>query len=321
MVTVISTFAGCGGSSLGYRLAGYKELLAIDYDKAAVETFRLNFPEIPIWDKDIYSISSQEILMFCNLEKGELDILDGSPPCQGFSLAGKMNITDSRNNLYKEFTRLLLGLQPKVFVMENVGSLVKGRMKGIFKDIMNSLEACGYNVKCRLMNTMYYGVPQRRQRLIWIGVRKDLNISPSYPKPFAYPITVREAFIGLPIQYQEKELPEREKKLWKRTKKGNNLSQAAVRLFNQKNCNFTHCRLDWNSPSPTICTVRDILHPDECRSLTIAELKRLSSFPDDFQFIGSFCQQWKVIGNAVPPLLIKAIAKHIKSEILKDNNG
>jgi len=105
--TVISTFAGCGGSSLGYKWAGYKELLAIEWEDNAVQTFKLNFPEIPVWQRDICSVTGKEILDFCNIKRGELDLFDGSPPCQGFSTAGKRQVKDSRNDLFKEYVRLV----------------------------------------------------------------------------------------------------------------------------------------------------------------------------------------------------------------------
>jgi len=165
--TVISIFAGCGGSSLGYKMAGYKELLAIEWDDNAVETFKLNF-DCPIWKRDIREVTGKEILDFCNIKPTELDILDGSPPCQGFSTAGKRQVTDERNDLFKEFVRLINELQPKVFVMENVSGMVKGKMRGWFKEIMFALKATDYNVKCKLMNAVNYEVPQSRQRLIWI---------------------------------------------------------------------------------------------------------------------------------------------------------
>lgn len=175
--TLISTFAGCGGSSLGYKLAGYKELLAIDFEKNAVETFALNFPEVPVWQKDITKVTGKEILEFCKIKKGELDLFDGSPPCQGFSTAGKRKLTDTRNDLFKDFVRLIIDLQPKVFVMENVSGMMKGGYKGKFNEIVQTLKDTGYNVKVKLMNAMWYEVPQSRERLIFIGIKKDLFFS------------------------------------------------------------------------------------------------------------------------------------------------
>jgi DNA (cytosine-5)-methyltransferase 1 len=169
--TVVSLFAGCGGSSLGYSMAGYRELLAVEWDDHAVETFKANFPEVPVYHGDIAKLSVDECLRLADIRPGELDVLDGSPPCQGFSTAGKRKMDDGRNQLFREYVRLLRGLQPKVLVMENVSGMVKGKMKLIFVEILQELKASGYHVSARLMNAMYYDVPQSRQRMIFIGVR------------------------------------------------------------------------------------------------------------------------------------------------------
>ena len=140
----------------------------------ARDTFKLNFPEVPVWHGDIAKLSIEECLRITGLQPGELDVLDGSPPCQGFSTAGKRKMDDGRNQLFREYVRLLRGLEPKVFVMENVRGMVLGRMKLIFAEIMRELKASGYKVSARLMNAMYFGVPQSRQRMIFIGIREDL---------------------------------------------------------------------------------------------------------------------------------------------------
>jgi len=315
--TIISTFAGCGGSSLGYQWAGFKELLAIDFDKNAVETFKLNFPEVPIWQKDICTVTGREILDFCNIKKGEFDILDGSPPCQGFSTAGKRKVTDSRNDLFKEFVRLVNDLQPKVFVMENVSGMVKGKMKGKFIEIIQTLKSLNYEVKAKLMNAMWYEVPQSRKRIIFIGVRKDLNKIPSYPEPLKKIITVREALKNCQISEIKYFTNNKELYLIPLIKQGENMSKR-----HPKGWGFNLHRCNANKPCCTITkTMRTsqtgILHYFEDRFLTISELKRLSSFPDDFQFIGKFEDQWARIGNAVMPKFMYHIAKHIKENILE----
>ena len=203
---VISTFAGCGGSSLGYKMAGFKELLAIDFDTNAVETFKLNF-DCPVWLRDIKTVTADEILKFTGIKKGELDILDGSPPCQGFSTAGNRQVNDDRNGLFKEFVRLIEGLEPKVFVMENVSGMAKGKMKGAFIEIIKTLKSLNYKVKCKLMNAKYYNVPQSRERLIFIGVRKDLDIEPSYPEPNNKVIKFKNAITGID-DYTDRKLPD-----------------------------------------------------------------------------------------------------------------
>ena len=179
--TVISTFAGAGGSSLGYSMAGFRELLAVEWDNNAVETFKLNFHDVPVYHGDIAKLSVDEILSMTGLQVGELDVFDGSPPCQGFSTAGKRQLDDPRNQLFREYVRLLRGLKPKVFIMENVSGMVKGVMKLVFVEILKELKASGYKVSARLLNAMYFGVPQSRQRMIFVGVREDLGIEPSHP--------------------------------------------------------------------------------------------------------------------------------------------
>ena len=158
-------------------MAGYRELLAVEWDDNAVETFHLNFPDVPVYHGDIAKLSVEECMRLAGLTgPGELDVLDGSPPCQGFSTAGKRDFGDDRNQLFREYVRLLRGLRPKVFVMENVSGMVKGIMKLIFADIMRELKASGYIVSARLLNAMYFNVPQSRERMIFIGVRDDLGI-------------------------------------------------------------------------------------------------------------------------------------------------
>jgi len=169
--TVISTFAGGGGSSLGYSMAGFREVLLVEWDDNAADTLRLNFPAVPLFHGDIAKLSVEEALDRAQLQPGALDVLDGSPPCQGFSTAGRRDFGDSRNQLFREYVRLLRGLRPKVFVMENVSGMVKGGMKLIFAEVLQELKASGYEVKARLLNAMFYGVPQSRERMIFIGTR------------------------------------------------------------------------------------------------------------------------------------------------------
>jgi len=315
--TVISLFAGCGGSSLGYSRAGFKELLAIDFDKNAVETFRLNFPDVPCWQEDISKISGRKIMSFCRIRKGELGLLDASPPCQGFSLCGKRRVNDSRNDLFMEFVRLVKELKPKVFVMENVTGMIKGRMKGRFIEIMNILKALPYQVKCKIMNSMYYGVPQSRERLIWIGLRNDLKKEPSFPVPQKRKIPAREALVGLP-EDNSRTLKELGLEIWTKCRPGETFDR-----YHPKGYWFNGRKINPYKPCPTVeKTVipgggGGLFHWAYPRSLNIAELKRLSSFPDDFKLIGRFREQWARIGNAVMPKFMEAIAKHIKETVLE----
>ena len=191
--TVASLFAGCGGSSLGWSAAGFREVLAVEWDEKARETFALNFPDVPIWGGDIRELSVEEFMGLASIKAGELDVLDGSPPCQGFSTAGKREYADVRNQLYNDFVRLLEGARPKAFVMENVSGMVKGKMKLLFADATRKLKAAGYRVSCRLLDASWLGVPQSRRRLIWIGIREDLEIDPAHPDPLSYRYSLRDA--------------------------------------------------------------------------------------------------------------------------------
>lgn len=322
--TVISTFAGGGGSSLGYSMAGYRELLAVEWDNNAVETFRLNFPDVPVYHGDIAKLSVEECLRLAGVELGELDILDGSPPCQGFSTAGKRIMDDPRNQLFREYIRLLRGLRPKVFVMENVSGMVKGKMKLIFAEIMRELKASGYRVSARLMNAMYFNVPQSRERMIFIGVREDLGIEPSHPRAESKPVTVREA-ISDKQDIQDNDSCH----IWiDETLSGRNTAtyKLAAKVKQGQKYAGQQRRAIWNKPFPTITKpssdgmgINQYLrnshcHPLYTRTFSVRELARGASYPDQFKFTG--LEGANRIGNSVPPLFMRSVALHIKREIL-----
>jgi DNA (cytosine-5)-methyltransferase 1 len=315
--TVISTFAGGGGSSLGYKWAGFKELLAIDFDKNAVETFRANFPDVPIWERDIRTVQTNEILELCKIKVGELDVFDGSPPCQGFSTAGKRQVKDERNDLFKPYANLIKELQPKVFVMENVSGMIKGKMKGKFLEIMKVLKGMNYNVKVKLMNAKYYEVPQSRERLIFIGVRNDLNVESTFPTPLNKIITVREVLSGLinienELSEAFNKTPKYIKPLLEKMKDYETASKYSDGIKY-----FSHKRNGINKPSRTILKQPDTYHHCENRLLTLSELKILSSFPKDYIFVGDLIKNYNRIGNAVMPKMMYHIAKNIRENILE----
>ncbi len=290
--TVISTFAGCGGSSLGYSMAGFRELLAVEWDQNAVDTFRLNFPEVPVWHGDIAKLSVDECLERAGIQPGQLDVFDGSPPCQGFSTAGKREMADPRNQLFREYVRLLRGLQPKVFIMENVSGMVKGKMKLIFAEILRELKACGYLVSARLMNAMYFNVPQSRQRMIFVGTRDDLGIAPSHPRGQHAPICALCSIVGI----QDTQNP------------------YAIRNFNQARRFLSH-----HLPAPTLTKSEvpgsDLPFAGETR-IGDKRAAVIASFPPAFQFAGLWTDAVNRIGNSVPPLFMRAIAGHIRTHIL-----
>jgi DNA (cytosine-5)-methyltransferase 1 len=285
--TYISTFAGCGGSSLGYKWAGGRGLLAVEFDANAAATYRANFAT-PVLERDICSVTAAEVLKLTGLRVGELDVLDGSPPCQGFSTAGKRVLHDPRNSLFREFVRLIEGLQPKVFVMENVSGMVKGKMKYVFAEVMRCLKATGYTVRCQLLNAMYFNVPQSRERLVWIGVRKDLaarGLGPQFPKAQGKPIPLKQ------------------------------VAQDVVSCRSQGNN-------PWIASDRACCTITKTpytgifrLVSGSTREPTEDELKIIGSFPADFIF-GSKTNAWERIGNCVPPRFMQAIAECVRDTVL-----
>ena len=203
---VASTFSGAGGSCLGYRMAGFKVVWANEFVPMAQESYKANAaPDCVLDGRNIKHIQPHDILAATGLKVGELDLFDGSPPCQAFSTAGKREkgwgkdkkyehgATQKNETLFDEYIRLLRGLQPKVFVAENVSGLVKGTAKGMFLQILAAMKASGYRVTCRVLDAQWLGVPQQRQRTIFIGVRNDLNKEPVHPLPLLYRYSVRDA--------------------------------------------------------------------------------------------------------------------------------
>jgi DNA (cytosine-5)-methyltransferase 1 len=320
--SVVTTFSGCGGSSLGYTWAGGKVLLGVEWDKNAVETYRSNFPKTKIYHGDICKLTVADALRMAGLKAGELDVFDGSPPCQGFSTAGKQNFGDERNQLFREYVRLLRGLRPKVFVMENVSGMVKGKMKIIFAEILRELKGSGYRVSAKLLNSQYFNVPQSRERMIFIGVRNDLPCVPSHPTGRGKPISAGTAVRGVAVDADEIQmlLDAGQKYIayadWHRLKPG----QARTKLG--ETSGFSCRRIDPRRPCPTVTknegniALHGMMHWDERRRFTVNEYKRFSSFPDDFRFSGSWSDAVQRIGNSVPPRFMQAIAEHIRDEIL-----
>lgn len=317
-MNVVSLFSGCGGSSLGYTQAGCKVLLAVEYDSHAAEMYRLNFPNTKLYHGDIAELTGENTCQLAGVLPGELDILDASPPCQGFSTAGKRIFHDTRNQLFREYVRLLKHLQPKVTVMENVAGLVQGKMRLIFAECLRELKSCGYRVRARLFNTSSFGVPQARKRLIVIGVRNDLNIEPSFPKPQGPIVSIMEAIKGADVSGVPT-LSKQYAEVYHRIPFGGNVSDVWKTGTHFSDCIKPH-------PNKPCCTLpkmqtgkgfATICHPFEPRALSIGEAKRIQTFPDDFILTGKYSDQWARIGNSVPPLFMRQIAGHIRQYILE----
>ena len=359
---VVSTFSGAGGSSLGYRMAGFKILWANEFIPAAQEVYRANFPNTFLDKRDIRIVKPEEILKTIGMKRGELDLLDGSPPCASFSTAGNRNrdwgkikkYSDTKqrtDDLFFEYVRILDGLQPKVFLAENVSGLVKGVAKGYFLMILAALKGCGYRVKAKLLDAQWLGVPQKRQRIIFIGVRNDLEIYPQFPKPFPYRYRIKDAIpwaitvrygggFGNELWTSADTLPT--DTVGSQPSRGNNINnnnfkievEADISRFaigkewdnlkpGEKSKKYINLiKPSWEHPCNTITTpsglisAATVVHPTEKRRFSITELKRICAFPEDFILTGTYAQQWERLGRSVPPLMMRVIARVIRDKIL-----
>jgi DNA (cytosine-5)-methyltransferase 1 len=350
----ISTFSGCGGSSLGYKMAGYRVLYANEFIPAAQETYRANHKGTLLDTRDIRKVQPRDILDAIGKNPGELDLMDGSPPCASFSTAGKREAgwgqvkkySDTKqrtDDLFFEFTRLLTGIQPKVFVAENVSGLVKGTAKGYFLEILAALKECGYRVKCKVLDAQWLGVPQSRQRTIFVGVRNDLAADPAHPSPLPYRYTVRDALPWIVKAVQDPKgqfaIQEASDKpvFWIKAGSASHVyveAESDISRYctgrewdklapgEQSDRYFNLVKAHPDKPVPTICSshgsgsIASVTHPTEKRKFAIAELKRLCGFPDDFVLTGSYAQQWERLGRAVPPVMMSHIAATVRDKIL-----
>lgn len=368
MSIIIDLFAGCGGLSTGYEMAGFEIPLAVEKDEWASETYSFNHPNTRVLTGDITQVTDLDNLL---PEGTEVEGVIGGPPCQGFSLSGKRDKKDPRNSLFMDFVRFVNHFQPKFFMMENVPGLLSMTTDAgdSVKDlIMAEYEKAGYNATYKILNAAEYGVPQSRTRVIFIGIRKDLPFIPEelHPTPI-YPegkqLTIDDAIMDLPqiLSGQGTETqpytmePQNDYQRWIRgnctsitnhiamrhtqrlidrfsvIKQGQSLadvpaehmqrqrgdsSKTSGKVYSQNNM-----RPYGNRPSPTIAASfqSNFVHPHLNRNYTAREAARIQSFPDWYVFKGKRTtmsweknlSQYNQIGNAVPPLLAKAIADNI----------
>ena len=213
---VIDLFCGCGGFSKGFQEAGFNLRFGIDIWKDALVTYKKNFPNTVVLNEDINIVSGEQILSLCGMSADEVDVIIGGPPCQGFSVSGKRLIDDELNKLYKSFVRIVGELRRKVFVMENVPGLVR-LFKGVFgPQVMEDFSNIGYHVKMKILSSDNYGVPQKRARVFFVGVRNDIadKVEFQYPNPTTGPgtdtpaITCKEAISDLDFVPDDRAYPE-----------------------------------------------------------------------------------------------------------------
>ena len=378
--TVISTFSGGGGSSCGYKLAGGKVVVANEFVLEGRNTYAENYPDTVILPDDIKELSGKDFLDAAGIGVGELDILDGSPPCSAFSVAGKLshniheeeridlfgnvtiekvsgkhsdgwnqtkNYSDGKTvenieDLFFEFLRIAEEIKPKVIIAENVKGLTIGEAKTYFNKILNTFEEIGYEVCAQVLDSRYYGVSQTRSRVIFIAVRQDvlssiglnfMSLSTLFPDPSNIVIPVKDVMVGLEYDAEEvKYLTEKftNTAYWKQTGSKMPIDPEKVLTggdYHPKGHHFNLKRVSQYAPAPTLTamgsadTTAGAFHWIEPRKLTLGELKRIMSLPDDFKLTGKWNQKAERIGRMVPPLMMKAIATSVYEKVLEKYNG
>lgn len=431
--TVVSTFAGGGGSSTGYKLAGGNVLAMNEFVEEAQKTYHKNYPETPIMPGDIKELTGKDFLDKIGLEPGELDILDGSPPCSAFSMAGSVSRGGGKHSdgwgqtkkysdgkkveniedLFFEFLRVANEIRPKVIIAENVAGLDMGEAKNYKTKILETFEEIGYSTTYKVLDSSNYGVPQTRKRIIFIGVRNDVMnkieltdvsaLKDRFPNESFVRYNLGDAFENL--EYDQSELSD----LFEETKKGShyltllemNKGEKRYKIpfkhlethkaekglverldkkgnvevvmkpwfkvlpsnkddpkikemmllhcrdskgsgtyeknynkiqpikgidpdkvltgcdFHDKGHHFNMKRVSRHQPCPTITATGGLYHWSEMRKLTLGELKRAMSLPDDFVLTGKWKQKAERIGRMVPPRMTQAIAESVYEKILK----
>jgi DNA (cytosine-5)-methyltransferase 1 len=344
--TAIDLFSGAGGMSLGLSHAGFDIVAAIDNDPVAVATYVRNLGHHVIC-RPIEQISASELLSRAGLKVGECTVLAGGPPCQGFSLQRRGDRIDPRNDLVFEFIRLVEGVRPLFFVMENVGGLLSKHGTPFLREIEARASAVNYKISIGLLNAADYGVPQTRKRAFLIGQMEGVSsVSFQFPGPtIDRAMTVRDAIWDLPSppedgskhhlienHYRESRLSKLNIERIKYVPPGGGRDDLPphLQLECHKNTNHRHKdvygRLQWDAPAGTITARFDsftrgrFAHPEEHRSITIREGARLQTFPDNFVFEGNREDQARQVGNAVPPRLAETLGRSIL-DVLKTHES
>ena len=324
---VIELFAGAGGMALGWEKAGLKTILLNDFDKYCCATLKKNRPNWNIVEGDVERINFTEY-------KEMVDVVTGGFPCQAFSYAGKkMGFEDTRGTLFYEFARAIKETNPKICVAENVRGLLSHENGKTLQTMVNSLNELGYNVlEPKLLKAIYYKVPQKRERLFLVGIRRDLPINNfHFPLPYEKTYTVKDAlkkselFKSNVPKSRGQEYPEYKKEIMKLIPQGGYWRDLPENLQKEYMMKSYYLgggktgmarRMSWDEPSLTLTCApaqkqTERCHPKETRPFTVREYARIQTFPDDWQFDGSLSQQYKQIGNAVPVNLAYEVGKEV----------
>ena len=320
---VASLFCGCGGTDVGllgdfdflgkhYESNGMEIVYANDIDDNACNIFKENFGITPD-NRDIREVKSEEI--------PEFDILTGGFPCQSFSIIAqnpkRLGVKDESGKLFFEMCRILRERQPKCFIAENVKGILTANKKSAFPLIMKEFEESGYDVQYRILNSANYGVPQKRERVIIVGFRKDLNVNFSFPD-----VEIEDENNFAPLKKViEKKVDEKyffsERAVAGMMKKRESMNKGRAQDIN-KPCNTVGAHLakvSLNSTDPVL------MEDKRYRRFTPREVARIQSFPDDFELVGSEAAQYRALGNAIPPVMFWYVAKAVSGKLQENING
>lgn len=341
---IVDLFCGAGGFTLGFEMAGFNSVLAIDKWDDAVNTYNHNRNNKDALSIDINDYSNEMIKDLIN--KNDICGVIGGPPCQGFSMVGKREVGDERNSLYLQYVRFVKEISPSFFILENVKGLLSME-KGIYKeDIIKRFSQLGYNVCYKLLKASDYGVPQSRERVFFVGLKKQLFGNKFFDFDDVQKsdiISTYDALCDLPsldnhedcTKYKTTPINEFQKLMRKNStslvnnevtnhseqtikiisiiKDGGNIRDLPEEYYKVRNYNAAFKRMNSKLPSGTIdCGHRNYFHYKENRIPTARESARIQSFPDNYHFVGNKGSQYTQVGNAVPVLLSRAIAKAIK---------
>ncbi|MGA9795908.1 MAG: DNA cytosine methyltransferase [Rhizomicrobium sp.] len=335
-LAAIDLFSGCGGLSLGLQRAGFRILAAVDTDELAMETYRLNHSGVKTINKDIRKVSPNRLMKTLGLRKGQLALLAGCPPCQGFStlrtLNGKNDIDEPMNDLIFEFVRFVRAFLPRAIMIENVPGLANDERIVAFR---KRIEKLGYTHATKVLDASDFGVPQRRKRMIMIAVRNAKAVE--FAAPSKRKRSVRGAIKSLSApeksrdpmhNYETRRTPGVLKRISKVPKDGGSRSDLRknYRLACHDRCSGfkdVYGRMRWSAPAPTITggcinpSKGRFLHPEQDRAITLREAAMLQGFPKSYNFEmrRGLYPTAQMIGNAFPPEFAARHAKTIKRKL------
>lgn len=312
--TVFEIFAGAGGMALGFEKAGLEIKYLLENDSNCCNTLRKNRPNWNIMQEDIRNV---------DFKKYKVDIVSGGFPCQPFSHAGhKLGFEDTRGSLFYEFARALKEIKPKIFIAENVEAIIRNNDGKTFKTILEIFDSFGYKMHTDVLNAVNYLVPQKRKRVIFVGVKKGYDFS--FPNPSKKSLTLRDALknvkksIGMKYSDSKISLLEHVPPggCWINMPEKIQKQYMGKSFYSSGGRRGMGRRISWDEPCLTLtCSpgqkMTERCHPDETRPFTVREYARIQTFADSWKFEGSLSSQYKQIGNAVPVQLSKALGKSL----------